>query len=106
MVPYATPVLTPVDAMRTAIAAYTPNLLWFSLEKEPYFQKSGGGTSSATPQVAAAAALYIWKYRDQVEIKREIGREQKIVRQALFRSAETMHNGTYGALYEVQGKIL
>jgi len=64
----------PDTAMSTAIAAYTPNISWVNSDydpnqeahpdRNPLFIRKGGGTSSATPQVAAAAAIYLHKYRD------------------------------------------
>jgi subtilisin family serine protease len=48
----------PESAMKTAVAAYTPNVAWATEGGNYKFRKSGGGTSSATPQVAAAAALW------------------------------------------------
>ncbi|MCC6410711.1 MAG: S8 family serine peptidase [Saprospiraceae bacterium] len=54
----------PKEAMVTAIAGYSPNISWFNKNRDTaqegrFFVRTGGGTSSATPQVAAAAALYI-----------------------------------------------
>lgn len=86
----------PENVMGTAIAAYTPNLPWFDKNERLSngkldYKKTGGGTSSATPQIAAAAALYIQKYYDELK---EIGKKTpwkkaEIVRQALFQSAES-----------------
>lgn len=82
----------PEEAMRYALAAYTPNLSWAVYRQAKYFRKSGGGTSGATPQIAAAAALYIMSHRAELEAKGyyEPGRQWKkveAVRQALFSSA-------------------
>lgn len=57
----------PESAMKTAIAAYTPNVAWASLSRNYRFHRSGGGTSSATPQVAATAALWLAYNRDKIE---------------------------------------
>lgn len=54
----------PANVMKYAMAAYTPNMPWAKLKKVSEFGLSGGGTSSATPQVAAAAALWLQKYND------------------------------------------
>ena len=84
----------PESAMKTAIAGYTPNVPWFSHMNDRsfphYYTLNGGGTSSATPQVAAAAALYIQKYR--TELDQIAGKDKwkivEIVKAALFRSAK------------------
>lgn len=52
----------PESVMTSAIAAYTPNMPWAEFKTVDKFGLSGGGTSSATPQVAAAAALWLQKY--------------------------------------------
>ena len=80
----------PASRMTKALAAYTPNTPWAN--KKVTFLKSGGGTSSATPQVAAAAALYIAHYRNDLMAAGyyEAGRQWmkvEAVRHALFTSA-------------------
>ena len=55
----------PDEVMDSALAAYTPNIMWARMGCGSSFDFSGGGTSSATPQIAAAAALWLEKYRDQ-----------------------------------------
>ena len=57
----------PASRMTRALAAYTPNTPWASTAIP--FLRSGGGTSSATPQVASAAALWIAYHRDELEQK-------------------------------------
>jgi len=52
----------PDSAMGGAIAAYTPNIPW-SLFRCDGIRLNGAGTSSATPQVAAAAALWYERYK-------------------------------------------
>jgi subtilisin family serine protease len=85
----------PADALETSLAGYTPNLMWFNCKetgddgKPRYFSPAGGGTSSATPQIAAAAALYIQQYRSELH---DIAGAEKwkiveIVKSALFCSA-------------------
>lgn len=80
----------PESKMRFALAAYTPNTPWATAAIP--FVRSGGGTSSATPQIAAAAALYIAHHRTEMEAKGyyQSGQQWKkveAVRQALYRSA-------------------
>jgi hypothetical protein len=58
----------PPSRMKKALAAYTPNTPWAS--NGDVLARSGGGTSSATPQIAAAAALWIAYHRDDMEAQR------------------------------------
>ncbi len=86
----------PDEAMKTAIAGYTPNVMWFhrlvnkAAGIHTYYVQSGGGTSSATPQVAAAASLYIQYYKK--ELSKYTGanawKKVEIVKLALFKSAD------------------
>ena len=55
----------PDEVMDSAIAAYTPNMMWALMGCGSSFDYDGGGTSAATPQVAAAVALWLQKYRSQ-----------------------------------------
>lgn len=80
----------PESRMKKALAAYTPNTPWAS--KGNIFARSGGGTSSATPQIAAAAALWIAHNRKDMEAAGfyNTGNKWKIVeavRYALYNSA-------------------
>lgn len=85
----------PEDALGTTLAAYTPNLVWFNrydknaTGKDRYFTKRGGGTSCATPQIAAAAALYIHYHRAELERIAGIDKWKivEMVKSALFSSA-------------------
>ncbi|HEX8117223.1 MAG TPA: S8/S53 family peptidase, partial [Pyrinomonadaceae bacterium] len=75
----------PDSAMRAAIAAYTPNIPWPRFMCGEVVRLNGEGTSAATPQVAAAVALWFEKY------KRDLPRDWRrveAVRNALFTSAK------------------
>ena len=54
----------PGSKMATAVSAFTPNMPWAELGCPGIVDMDGSGTSSATPQVAAAAALYLQKHAD------------------------------------------
>lgn len=80
----------PESRMKKALAAYTPNTPWAA--KGNIISRSGGGTSSATPQIAAAAALWIAHNRKDMEAAGFYtpGNKWKIVeavRYALYHSA-------------------
>jgi subtilisin family serine protease len=77
----------PDSKMRTAIAAYTPNVPWARFGEPIIVDFDGNGTSAATPQVAAAAALWIEKHRADYDAYRESWMRVEAVRQALFESA-------------------
>lgn len=85
----------PDSCMDTAIAAYTPNLPWAMLDQPYPFSRSGGGTSAATPQVAAAVALWIVKHREELKRRGYSGtwKQVEAVRQALFRTADKSYIG-------------
>jgi len=57
------------------IAAYSPNIPWLSIRKEngtaiaDGVDLDGAGTSASTPQVAAAAALWLQKHRNEFSTK-------------------------------------
>lgn len=97
----------PAQAMGYALAAYTPNLPWADGEKDMkghylhIFKKGGGGTSSATPQIAAAAALWIMEHRAELDQKGYSGtwKQVEAVRQALFGSADKTTFGDWKKYY-------
>lgn len=76
----------PEDKMHTAIAAYTPNTPWAEMGCGDVVSVNGGGTSSATPQVAAAAALWFQHQPSPPNIER--WQRAEAVRHALFTSAD------------------
>lgn len=85
----------PASVMDDALAAYTPNIMWAKGQQPdmpaPHakFQLNGAGTSCSTPQIAAAAALWIAKHRDKVSgVGQAPWRKVEAVRAALLESAK------------------
>jgi subtilisin family serine protease len=74
----------PPAAMKHALAAFTPNAPWAELGCGNVIDLDGAGTSSATPQLAAAAALWLAKHKDKA---RAGWRRVEAARLALFSSA-------------------
>jgi hypothetical protein len=76
----------PPSKMPTALAAYTPNMPWAALGCASLVNHDGAGTSAATPQAAAAAALWL----QNATLPDSIQPWQKVeaVRYALFQSAD------------------
>jgi hypothetical protein len=92
--PYFGPPLTtmqgchgPASKMETAIAGWTPNAPWVELGCNNVIDFDGSGTSAATPQVAATAALWIAKYRVQLARYPKLWMRGEAARQALLQSA-------------------
>ncbi|MFL5280155.1 MAG: S8 family serine peptidase [Rhodopila sp.] len=81
----------PANKMATALSAYTPNIPWLRLGCEDVIDMDGNGTSSATPQIAAAAAL--WLAKNGAAYNRGWQRVEA-VRQALFGSAVVPPNSS------------
>ena len=77
----------PDNKMKTAIAAYTPNVPWARYGEPDIVDLDGAGTSAATPQVAASAALWIQKNREAYDAYPEPWMRVEAVRKALFDSA-------------------
>ncbi len=87
----------PGQKMGTTIAACTPNVPWARMGCPSVIDCNGAGTSAATPQVAAAAALWIAKYRAAWEGYAHGWQKTEAVRRALFDSALlTDPKGTMG----------
>ncbi len=78
----------PESKERTALAAFTPNLPWAKIGCPALVDWDGGGTSSATPQIAAAAALWIQKNKARWDAYSQGWMRVEAVRRALFDSAE------------------
>ena len=76
----------PASKMATAIAACTPNIPWLRLGTPNVVDMDGAGTSAATPQVAAAAALWLAQNGDKFPTRD--WRRVEAVRAALFGSAQ------------------
>ena len=77
----------PDSKMDTAMAAFTPNMPWAEIGAPDVIDWDGQGTSSATPQVAAAAALWLQQHKAAVASWQ--GWEKvEIIRQALYESAD------------------
>ncbi|HWZ37853.1 MAG TPA: S8 family serine peptidase [Bradyrhizobium sp.] len=81
----------PIDKMSTAIAAPTPNVPWARLGCPDMVDYDGSGTSAATPQVAAAAAIWLQKNRAAVDAYPEGWMRIEAVRKALFESTGLDH---------------
>lgn len=86
----------PPGKMQTAIAAYTPNTPWARIGCTHIVNRDGAGTSSATPQVAAAAALYIAKYKERLSRYSQPWMRVEAVRRALFTAAEHADQTHFG----------
>lgn len=82
----------PRELMRTAIAAFTPNLPWAVYNTNNETRFSGAGTSSATPQIALASALYYQKYFNEIESLKEGWQKVEAIKFALFSSASKKIN--------------
>jgi hypothetical protein len=74
----------PASKMATTLAAYTPNIPWARIGAPEVVDLNGGGTSAATPQVAAAAALWLARFQPRY---RERWMRVEAVRNALFGAA-------------------
>ncbi|HYU16320.1 MAG TPA: S8 family serine peptidase, partial [Candidatus Acidoferrum sp.] len=83
----------PPSKMRTALAAFTPNMPWAERGASRIVDMNGAGTSSATPQIAGAAALYIAHHRAALARFRHGWQRVEAVRQALFASADKSADG-------------
>nr|WP_295828765.1 S8 family serine peptidase [uncultured Azospirillum sp.] len=77
----------PESKMATALGAFTPNVPWAVIGCPGLVAMDGAGTSSATPQIAAAAALWLAENFDEVMALKEPWMRVEAVRNALFTSA-------------------
>ena len=74
----------PDRKMQTAMAAFTPNIPWAEFQCPGIVDMDGQGTSAATPQIAAAAALWLMRHNPQYD---QPWKRVEAVRFALFSSA-------------------
>jgi subtilisin family serine protease len=84
----------PERHMKKALAAFTPNTPWASTQKNTV-RFSGAGTSSATPQIASAAAIYYRKHYKSLE-KLQPWQRVEAIRYALYKSASQKGRPTDG----------
>jgi subtilisin family serine protease len=83
----------PPSVMKDAIAAYTPNIPWARFGCPDIVRLNGEGTSAATPQVAAAVALWFEKYKNVLPRNHE---RIEAVRRALFTKANNVDATHFG----------
>ncbi len=95
----------PTGKMSTAIAAPTPNVPWARLGCPGLVDYDGAGTSAATPQVAAAAAIWLQKNRTAVDAYPEAWMRVEAIRKALFDSAQLDHPAATPDLHLGRGKL-
>lgn len=86
----------PASKMATAIGAFTPNAAWALIDCGRGIDMDGAGTSAATPQVAAAAALWMAEHRQALAQYPEAWMRVEAARRALFTSA-AKRTATMGA---------
>jgi len=77
----------PDSKMETALGAFTPNVPWAQIGCGNIVDMHGAGTSAATPQVAAAAALWLAEHWDRVMAYSQPWMRVEAVRHALFQAA-------------------
>lgn len=92
----------PARHMAKALAAFTPNTPWANVPAQS-LGFSGAGTSSATPQIAAAAALYYRKHHAALEALPEPWQRVEAIREALFASAAKTIKDGFGAYQDYFG---
>lgn len=80
----------PPEKMNTALSAYTPNIPWAKLGCSTIIDYNGAGTSAATPQIAAAAAIWIQQHKSAWEHYAQGWMRVEAVRRALFESATNL----------------
>jgi hypothetical protein len=86
----------PDSKMDTAMAAFTPNVAWAKYACPAIVDFDGAGTSSATPQIAAAAACWLQINKSAVAKYPEKWMRIEAVRQALFSKATNSNREHFG----------
>jgi hypothetical protein len=86
----------PDSKMDTAMAAFTPNVAWAKYACTAIVDFDGAGTSAATPQIAAAAACWLQKYRETVMKYPEKWMRVEAARKALFATANDADREHFG----------
>ena len=97
----------PHSKMATALSAYTPNTCWAKLGCQHLVNMDSEGTSTATPQIAAAAALYLQKHASILFDRAgypEPWMRVEAVRKALFSTADNSADG--GSIEKLGNGIL
>ncbi len=77
----------PASKMQTAMGAFTPNVPWAEFGCSTLVSMDGAGTSAATPQLAAAAALWMAKHAKALSAYPEPWMRVEAARMALFQTA-------------------
>lgn len=90
----------------SSLAAYTPNVPWPKLGCPEVVNRDGAGTSAATPQIAAAAAIWIQAQRAKLEAYPHQWMRVEAVRSALFGGARQADRDHFGRGQLDLGKAL
>lgn len=77
----------PASKMQTAMGAFTPNVAWAEFGCGNLVSMDGAGTSSATPQLAAAAALWMAEHAAALAKYPQPWMRIEAARRALFQAA-------------------
>jgi hypothetical protein len=77
----------PATKMLTALSGFTPNIPWPEIGCPNVIDENGQGTSSATPQIAAAAALWLAHHAQVLKGLPTPWMRGEAARRALFASA-------------------
>jgi hypothetical protein len=86
----------PGSKMRTAMAGFSPNIPWARIGSPDAIDLNGAGTSCATPQIAAAAAIWIQSNKAVWDAYPQGWMRVEAVRKALFDSANVLDRDRLG----------